>query len=204
MARMPDLEAFGKKHGLRVVSIADLIQYRMLTERLVRRVAEHTIRLDQTGTEWTAMVYETSTDQRQFLALTKGDLGGPAPVLTRVHSGSMLADNFASLPNGDGALNLREAVARIEAEGRGVLIRLPPRSTPQAELSTYVAHLNGPPAPEAKEHALREFGLGAQVLVDLGLTKISILTNNPRKIAGLHGFGLEVVDTVPLSKEIDR
>jgi len=201
MARMPDLEIFAKKHGLRIVTIADLIQYRMLTERLVRRVAEHKIRLDQTGTEWSAIVYETSTDGRQFLALTKGNLAGETPVLTRVHAGSMLADNFASLPSGEGGRNLHEAISRIESAGRGVLVRLPPRYTPQVELEAHVAQLAGPPPPETKEHPLREFGLGAQVLVDLGLTKIKILTNNPRKIAGLNGFGLEVVETVPLDKE---
>src|SRR5580700_10472605 len=96
MARMPDLEIFAKKHGLRILSVEDIIQYRLFTERLLRRVSEATIRLDQTGTDWRAIVYETTIDDRQFLALVKGKLEG-AP-LCRVHSGSSLADSFVATP----------------------------------------------------------------------------------------------------------
>ncbi len=196
MARMPDLEIFAKRHNLKILSIADLIQYRLLTERLVRRVAEHEITLDLTGTEWHAIVYETTTDGRQFLALVKGKIAGDDPILCRVHAGSMLGDNFASSPL-EGGKNLREAILKIETEGRGVIVRLPPRGTPKQELSAYIASLTAPPLP-TQDHPLREFGLGAQVLADLGLTKIRLLTNNPRKVAGIHGFGLEIVESVLL------
>ncbi len=200
MARMPDLEIFAKTHALRIVTIADLIQYRLLTERLVKRVAENTVTLDQTGTTWKASVYSSSVDGREFIVLVKGDLiGDPRdpPPLVRVHSGSTIADTFASTPR-DGGLHLRECVTRIEAEGRGVIVYLPPRGNARAELDNY-AVLRAKPPDTSNDPPFRDFGLGAQVLVDLGLNKIRFLTNNPRKIAGIHGFGLDVVERVPLT-----
>jgi 3,4-dihydroxy 2-butanone 4-phosphate synthase/GTP cyclohydrolase II len=207
MARMPDLEVFAQKHNLRIVTIADLIQYRLQTERLVRRVSQGTIRLDETGTEWNANVYESTTDGRQFVALTKGELGSGAPVLCRMHSSSIIGDVFASTPR-DGGRNLREAIRRIEAERRGVIVYLPPRQPPSEEIAALAgAVTNGGssehrrPGPPPGDSPLREFGLGAQVLADLGLHEIRLLTNNPRKIAGLSGFGLAVVDSVALGAE---
>src|SRR5690606_37989331 len=104
MARMPDLEVFAAKHGLLIVTVADLIQYRLQTERLVRRVSERALRLDLTGTEWTAHVYEVINEPRQFLALTRGVVATPDPILCRVHSGSTIADLFSSTPF-DGGTN---------------------------------------------------------------------------------------------------
>ena len=198
MARMPDLERFAAKHGLRILTIADLIQYRLFTERLVKRVGEATLVLDQTGTEWHAVAYQTSgIDERQFLALVKGDLtaSGPPP-LCRVHTGSAVADVFASTPR-DGGQHLREAIAQIEQEGRGALVYIAARGDVGKELEAWVGMRKAPPPTNAAA-PLREFGLGAQVLVDLGLHRIRLLTNNPRKIAGLHGFGLDVVERVPM------
>jgi len=199
MARMPDLEVFAKKHSMRIVTIADLIQYRLQTERLAKRVATHELRLDATSTMWAAHVYEVGTDHRQILALVKGDVATDSPVLCRMHAGSTIADIFASTQR-DGGKHLREAIARIESEGRGVIVYLPTRGNVASELESYVVRTQGTPAPEARpgEPPLREFGLGAQVLSDLGLTKIRLLTNNPRKIAGLHGYGLEITERVPL------
>jgi 3,4-dihydroxy 2-butanone 4-phosphate synthase/GTP cyclohydrolase II len=199
MARMPDLEVFGKQHELRILSIADLIQYRLQTERLVRRVSEHEVVLDETGTMWRAVAYEVSTEGRQFLALVKGTLDSKAPTLCRVHAGSSLADIFASTPS-EGGKNLRAAIRAIEREGRGVIVYLPPRGKTKEELETYAALTVAPKAPS--DHPLREFGLGAQILADLGLQKIRLLTGNPRKIAGLEGFGLEVLDHVPLDPPV--
>lgn len=201
MARMPDLELFSKKHGLRILTVADLIQYRLQTERLVRRTMEHTVRLDATGTNWRAYVYEVLVDGRQFLALVKGDVTGDAPVLCRVHAGSTLGDVFASTQV-DGGRHLREALAKIEAEGRGALVYLPSRGNTLRELESYVA-LSSPSPEGAPDQPLREFGLGAQVLADLGVHKIRLITNNPRKIAGIHGFGLDVVERVPLDSMRD-
>jgi 3,4-dihydroxy 2-butanone 4-phosphate synthase/GTP cyclohydrolase II len=198
MARMPDLELFAQKHGLRILSIADMIQYRLQTERLVKRLSHGMLRLDETGSEWTANVYESATDGRQFVALTYGTLGGSEPILCRMHSGSTFGDVFASTAR-EGGRNLREAIRRIEAEKRGVIVYLPPRTTPAEELTALAPPItNGAAKSAPSDHPLREFGLGAQVLADLGLHRIKLLTNSPRKIAGLSGFGLEVVDSVSL------
>jgi 3,4-dihydroxy 2-butanone 4-phosphate synthase/GTP cyclohydrolase II len=195
MARKPDLERFGERHGLAILTIADLIQYRMQTERLVRRVGEQRLTLDVTGTEWKAIVYEVTTEPRQFLALVKGDLAGPEPVLARVHGGSVLSDVFSSTES-DGGKNLREALVAIERAGRGVCVYLPSVRDLGTELQVVadVHERKGPPAGSP----LREFGLGAQVLADLGLHQIRLLSNSPRKIANLAGFGLQVVERVPL------
>jgi 3,4-dihydroxy 2-butanone 4-phosphate synthase/GTP cyclohydrolase II len=209
MARMPDLEVFAQRHSLRILSIADLIQYRLQTERLVRRVTSGAVTLDETGTEWTAIVYEASTDGRQFIALTLGstdaDSTNGRPVLCRMHSGSTMGDVFASTQR-DGGRNLREAIRRIEADRRGVIVYLPSRQPLAVEVRDIAAAATGglgddkPPPSAAVDSPLREFGLGAQVLADLGLHKIRLLTNNPRKIAGLSGFGLEVVESVPIGR----
>jgi 3,4-dihydroxy 2-butanone 4-phosphate synthase/GTP cyclohydrolase II len=193
MARRADLERFAARHGLLLVTVADLIQYRMQTERLVRRVAERPLLLDATGTEWKAVVYEVTTEQRQFLALVKGNLEGPEPVLARVHGGSTISDIFSSTES-EGGKNLREALVAIERAGRGVCVYLPSVQDLASELGRHAASTDRPAAPSP----LREFGLGAQVLADLGLHQIRLLTNNPRKIANLAGFGLQVVERVPL------
>ncbi|HEY1957070.1 MAG TPA: 3,4-dihydroxy-2-butanone-4-phosphate synthase [Polyangiaceae bacterium] len=194
MARMPDLEAFGKKHGLRILTVAELIQYRLQTERLVKRVAEKKLILDDTGTEWASYVYESATDGRQFLALVKGEIDPETPTLCRMHSGSLVGDLFASTRR-EGGRNLREAIARIEAEGSGIVVYLPMRGPVARDLD---ANRVEPMPAATSDHPLREFGLGAQVLSDLGARKLKLLTNSPRKIAGIHGFGLEVTETVPL------
>jgi 3,4-dihydroxy 2-butanone 4-phosphate synthase/GTP cyclohydrolase II len=197
MARMPDLERFAGKYGLRILTIEDLIKYRLFTERLMRRTSEATITLDQTGTEWRAIVYETTIDDRQFLALVKGTLTGSGPPLCRVHTGSTVADVFAATPR-DGGRHLREAIAQIEEAGRGALVYLPSRGDVRAELESWRLQYEAAPPIPTQDAPLREFGLGAQVLVDLGLHEIRLLTNNPRKLAGIHGYGLDVVERVPL------
>jgi 3,4-dihydroxy 2-butanone 4-phosphate synthase / GTP cyclohydrolase II len=194
MARMPDLEAFAHKHSLRILTVAELIQYRLQTERLVRRVAEKKLVLDETGTAWASYVYESATDGRQFLALVKGVIKEDEPVLCRMHSGSLVGDMFSSTRR-EGGRNLREAIARIEAEGCGIVVYLPARSSVADDLSS---HKMEPTPPPATDHPLREFGLGAQVLHDLGARKLKLLTNSPRKIAGISGFGLEIIESIPL------
>jgi 3,4-dihydroxy 2-butanone 4-phosphate synthase / GTP cyclohydrolase II len=194
MARMPDLETFAKKHTLRILTIADLIQYRLQTERLVRRVAEKRLVLDETGTDWASYVYESATDGRQFIALVKGEIQGDEPTLCRMHSGSLVGDLFSSTRR-EGGRNLREAIARIEAAGSGIVVYLPPRLSVAQDLESH--RIEPLPTPAA-DHPLREFGLGAQVLADLGARKLKLLTNSPRKIAGIRGFGLEVVESIPM------
>ncbi len=193
MARMPDLEAFAKKHDLRIVTIADLISYRLQTERFVRSVQDTEITLDQTGTSWRTIVYQSSLDQREILALVKGDVDSADPILCRMHSGSTLADTFSSTSS-EGRKNLLASIDLIEAEGRGVIVYLPPQGNLHLELSRMAQKEENDEQTATRPHGgtLREYGLGAQVLRDLGLRNIRLLTHNPRKIAGIHGYGLSV------------
>jgi len=213
MARLPDLELFAKTHGLMVLTIADLISYRLQTERLVVRRSETPLKLDVSGTEWLAIAYDILGEQRQFLALVKGQVSGPEPVLTRVHSGSLVGDIFASTPS-DGGANLRESIRMIETKGRGVILYVPPKGDLVSELDRAVllsgrapvAQKNGEskgpsPKPAASNAPLREFGLGAQVLADLGVQELVLLSNHETKIAGLDGFGLKVVERIPIPRE---
>jgi 3,4-dihydroxy 2-butanone 4-phosphate synthase/GTP cyclohydrolase II len=197
MARMPDLERFAQKHGLMILTVADLIQYRLQTERLVRRGAERPIILDVTKTEWLGSVYEILGESRQFFALSKGTIATSEPVLCRVHSGSLIADLFSSTPF-DGGSNLREAILAIEAAGAGVVLYIPPKGDLERELEQLRGAAFAPASAASQASTLREFGLGAQVLADLGVQQIRLLTNSQPKIAGLTGFGLTVVERVPL------
>jgi 3,4-dihydroxy 2-butanone 4-phosphate synthase/GTP cyclohydrolase II len=222
MARMPDLEVFAKEHDLRILSIADLIQYRLQTETLVRRVEEHDVLVDQTGTKWRGIVFELLVEERQAFALVKGDVSSEEPVLCRVHTGSMLADLFSSSPT-DGGHSLRQAITRIEEVGRGVLLYLPSQRDMSDELATLAARASSPrlkedlpppddSVPESLDArtssrarlTLRKFGLGAQMLAELGVRKIRLLTNSQRKVAGLQGYGLEIVERVQLSNKEDQ
>src|SRR5690606_38816757 len=157
-----------------------------------KKVPPHSVGLDVTGTEWQAVVYEVPTEGRQFLALVRGDVSTGEPVLTRVHRGSVLGDVFASTDS-EGGRNLRAAIQAIEKERRGVVLYLPPNGTIESEMRSHGEPGDKKGAPEKPQ---REFGLGAQVLADLGLKKLRLLTNNPRKMANLAGFGLEVVERV--------
>jgi len=211
MARMPDLERFAAEHDLGILTIAELIQYRLQTERLVRCKGRKGIRLDATRSTWTAALYEVLVEQRYALALVKGEVGGEEPVLCRVHSGSLIADLFSST-RVEGGTNLREAITRIEREGRGVVLYLPSQRNLAEEFASWEDARDVPRAadsvtsladlePKARGHSrqiLRRFGLGAQILADLGVQKLRLLSNSERKIAGLTGYGLEVVERVPL------
>jgi 3,4-dihydroxy 2-butanone 4-phosphate synthase/GTP cyclohydrolase II len=197
MARRPDLEIFAAEHGLTIVTIADLIQYRLHTERLVRRAAERTLRLDLTGSDWNVIAYEIIGEARQFLALVKGDVSQGEPTLCRVHAGTIVGDVFSSSLV-DGGSNLRQAIRAIEREGRGVIVYVPPRNELLAELDAADAKGGDATSRPVRERALREFGLGAQVLADLGVSKLRLLTNHATKIVGLEGFGLTIIERVPL------
>jgi 3,4-dihydroxy 2-butanone 4-phosphate synthase/GTP cyclohydrolase II len=155
------------------------------------------------------MVFEASTDDRQLLALVKGELNDATPVLCRMHSGSVIGDLFSSGET-EGGHNLREAVRVIEEAGRGVIVYLPPHDALGKELDRAfpsgdkageappASVAAGAAAPEGSPGTLREYGVGAQVLRELGLRSIRLLTNTPRKIAGIRGYGLEVTESVPL------
>jgi 3,4-dihydroxy 2-butanone 4-phosphate synthase/GTP cyclohydrolase II len=207
MARMPDLEIFGRTHGLRIVTIADLIRYRLQTERLVERVEERTVVMDRTGSHWQAIVFDAPLENREILVLVKGSPTAGEPTLCRMHTGSIIGDLFCSSPS-DGGHNLREAIDAIEAEGTGVVVYLPTTRGLRDQLEGHAPREQEKAAPTASgalnevphKTALRDFGLGAQILRELGLVRLRLLTNNPRKIAGIRGYGLEIVEMVPFSQ----
>ncbi len=199
MARLPDLERFAAKHGLSLVSIADLIAYRLAHESLVRRLAVREITHAKWG-EVTLYAYASSVDGRQHLAVVKGDILNGPPPLVRVHSGYPLVSVFGDLFSDDRAL-LNAALARLGAEQRGVLLCID-QGTPPVPLDQRIAELGAPQkleiVPPTSDRTQREIGVGAQILRDLGLGAIRLLTNNPRKLAGLEAYGLRVADVVAL------
>jgi 3,4-dihydroxy 2-butanone 4-phosphate synthase / GTP cyclohydrolase II len=205
MARMPDLQRFSAEHGIRVVTIADLIAYRLKTERLVRRLCEMDIVLAQTHSVWHAVAYHGTVQDRQALALVKGSTDHADALLCRMHRGSVLADAFG-VPHQGAGRSLRAAIAAIEQAGAGVIVYLPSLGDFRTELQALEETPNeksspvASPGPQAEGGLLREYGLGAQILRDLGLSRIRLLTNSPRRIyVGLQGYGLELVDTLPLA-----
>jgi len=204
MARLPELERFSSDHGLLLISIADLIRYRRQREKLIRRVAE--ARIPSAWGEVTAYVYESTLDGEQHLALVRGAVAGEDDVLVRVHSECLTGDVFGSLRCDCGS-QLAQAQRLIAAEGRGVVVYLrghEGRGIGIAhKLRAYNLQDEGRDTVDANlELGLpvdsREYGIGAQILVDLGVTTMRILTNNPAKYGGLEGYGLEIVERVPL------
>jgi 3,4-dihydroxy 2-butanone 4-phosphate synthase/GTP cyclohydrolase II len=197
MARMPDLEQFAVTHGLRILSIADLIDYRLQRESLVERRAEGAIVPAGLSESWRAHVFGTLVERTEYLALVLGDPTGDEPVLVRVQTARFPSDVFGS-PLAD---QMRAALSQIERVGRGVLLYVyaAGRSTLYDDVRG-VLFGEGAPSPQAMagEHALRDFGLGAQVLAQLGIKNIRLLTNNPTRIVGLEGYGMHVVERVPI------
>jgi 3,4-dihydroxy 2-butanone 4-phosphate synthase/GTP cyclohydrolase II len=200
MARMPDLEKFAAQHQLRILSIADLIEYRLQQESLVERVAEATLTpsLPGVSAEFAAHVFATAVEKTEYLALTLGDLRTPEPVLVRVQTACFPGDVFGSAACDCGA-QLRAALQAIERAGRGVLLYVFPggRQSLVNDVRSHVLHQEQARV-AGREHKLRDFGLGAQVLSQLGVKSLRLLTNNPKKIAGLEGYGITVVDREPL------
>ncbi|MET1041791.1 MAG: GTP cyclohydrolase II, partial [Acidimicrobiales bacterium] len=204
MSRVPDLVPFAKEHGLMMTSIADLIRYRRQNEKLVRRIAE--ARIPTQWGDFTCYAYESLLDGEQHIAMVRGAVQGEENVLVRVHSECLTGDVFGSM-RCDCGIQLDSALARIAEEGLGALVylrghegrgigighKIRAYSLQEEGRDTVDANLDlGLPIDN------REYGIGSQILVDLGITTMKLMTNNPAKYGGLEGFGLEVVERVAL------
>lgn len=203
MARFPDLERVAEQHGLKITTIADLISYRLRAESLVKRAAS--AYLPTTHGDFRVIVYESDIDPQHHVAIVKGSFTPEDEVLVRVHSECLTSDVFGSV-RCDCGPQVRQAMHIIEKEGKGVVLYMRQEGRGIGlvnKIKAYALQDNGFDTVEANEALgfkpdLRDYGIGAQILIDLGVRKMKLLTNNPRKVKGLEGFGLQIVERIPI------
>ncbi len=206
MARVPELQDYVKKHRLKLITIADLITYRRRHEKLVERVSE--VKLPTSYGVFKAIGYRDTITKEEHIALVMGDISGDEPVLVRVHSECLTGDVFGS-QRCDCGEQLAEAMRRIAKQGRGILLYMRQEGRGIGllnKLKAYHLQDGGMDTVEANEALgfasdLRDYGIGAEILADIGARELKLMTNNPRKLSGIYGFGLKVVERIPIEMD---
>ncbi|MCB2220652.1 MAG: bifunctional 3,4-dihydroxy-2-butanone-4-phosphate synthase/GTP cyclohydrolase II [Bacteroidetes bacterium] len=209
MARVPELKKYVKKHNLKLITIADLIDYRRRHEKLVERVSE--VKLPTRYGSFTAIGYRDKITQEEHIALVMGEITAEEPILTRVHSECLTGDVFGS-ERCDCGDQLQEALLRISQEGKGILLYMRQEGRGIGllnKLKAYHLQDHGMDTVEANEALgfpadLRDYGIGAEIIADLGARKLRLMTNNPKKISGIFGFGLKIVERIPIETDHNK